>query len=185
MSCKTTTRSFWNIFLVLTNAVSSAYIHNADLTPLDFSVCAEAQTKGKKKDLQDAYAIAAGQHDIDYYKNLLKEHERAREEELEEQAAIQAEKETKSAKKGKRKSSVVAEPDEDTAMESVNETPANGKNGTKRRKKVNETDVEDEKVGFMLPAYLEIIKLTRYPDSQNRQTHAEVEAVEAQNCSGY
>lgn len=144
------------------------------MTPLDFSVCAEAQTKGKKKDLQDAYAIAAGKHDLDYYKNLLREHERAREEEMEEQAAVQAEKEAKLAKKGKRKSSVAVEPEEDVDMESPKETPSTAKKGTKKRK-ANEAETENEKVGFYLFDVVPSLtskELTHFLDPKGYQGHA-------------
>ena len=127
----------------------SAWIPNTNLTPLDPAECKDVSEKNKSKLLIGAYKVAAEGHDLQYFKNLLSDHQAALQQEVEEReaeeaakAAAKAEKETK---KDKRKSKG-AETDVD-----MEDAEAGKKSKvTKKRKKDAEPDVEPEKVR-MLP----------------------------------
>lgn len=133
----------------------SAWIPNTDLSPLDPEQCKEISEKGKQKQLIAAYKVAAEGHDLQYFKSLLADHQRAIQQEAEEReaaaaekAALKAEKEAakeaaKEEKKKKRKS--VAAETEDVEMADAEEGDKKAK--PKKRKKEAGSDVEDEKVG--------------------------------------
>jgi dihydroorotase-like cyclic amidohydrolase len=133
----------------------SAWIPNTDLSPLDPEQCKDVNEKGKQKQLIAAYKVAAEGHDLQYFKNLLADHQRAIQQESEEReaaaaekAALKAQKEAakeaaKEEKKKKRKS--VAAETEDAEMVDADEGDKKAK--TKKRKKEAGSDVEDEKVG--------------------------------------
>ncbi|RHZ61167.1 PWWP domain protein [Aspergillus thermomutatus] len=124
-----------------------AWIPNTDLTPLDPASCKDVPEKGKSKQLLAAYAVAAEGHDLQYFKGLLADHQRALQQELEEQEAQQAAKEAakaeREAKKNKRKSMDIVDDLEDIDMEDADE-PKKPKI-SKKRKKDAETDGEAEK----------------------------------------
>ncbi|KAH1581051.1 hypothetical protein KXX17_001380 [Aspergillus fumigatus] len=124
-----------------------AWIPNTDLTPLDPASCRDVPEKGKSKQLLAAYAVAAEGHDLQYFKELLADHQRALQQELEEQEAQQAAKEAakaeREAKKNKRKSMDIVDDLEDIDMEDAGE-PKKPKS-SKKRKKDAETDGEAEK----------------------------------------
>ncbi len=120
---------------------------NTDLTPLDPQACKDFPEKGKTKSLIAAYEIAAEQHDLAYFKEMLADHQRA----MQEDAELRAEREAKKAKKGKRKSTDAAEDGEDVDMEDAGETEAgeegaDSKPKSKKRKKGLESEGEAEKV---------------------------------------
>lgn len=135
------------------NAKNSAWIPNTDLTPLDPASCRDVPEKGKSKQLLAAYAVAAEGHDLQYFKELLADHQRALQQELEEQEAQQAAKEAakaeREAKKNKRKSMDIVDDLEDIDMEDAGE-PKKPKS-SKKRKKDAETDGEAEKVNYDSP----------------------------------
>ncbi|KAF4982973.1 hypothetical protein F66182_17086, partial [Fusarium sp. NRRL 66182] len=130
-----------------------AWIPNTDLSPLDPEQCKEISEKGKQKQLIAAYKVAAEGHDLQYFKSLLADHQRAIQQEAEEReaaaaekAALKAEKEAakeaaKEEKKKKRKS--VAAETEDVEMADAEEGDKKAK--PKKRKKEAGSDVEDEK----------------------------------------
>ena len=121
----------------------SAWIPNTDLTPLNLDTIGDEPEKGKSKGLLKAYKMAAEKHDIEYFKNLLKEH----------QAAIQADAEAKAAAKakkakGKGKNKASAD-DEDVEMEDAgDDEDEESKTKTKKRKKDADSDGEDAKVSL-------------------------------------
>ena len=120
---------------------------NTDLTPLDPQACKEVSEKGKTKSLIGAYSIAAEDHDLDYFKAMLADHQRA----MQEDAELRAERDAKKQKKGKRKSTDAAEEGEDVDMEDVGEAEAgddgvDSKPKSKKRKKSLDSEGEAEKV---------------------------------------
>lgn len=120
---------------------------NTDLTPLDAQACKDFPEKGKTKSLIGAYEIAGEQHDLDYFKEMLADHQRA----MQEDAELRAERDAKKQKKGKRKSTAAAEEEDDVDMEDAGEAEA-GEDGadskpkSKKRKKSLDSDGEAEKV---------------------------------------
>ena len=128
----------------------SAWIPNTDLTPLDPESCKDVSEKGKNKHLIAAYKVAAENHDLQYFKNLLADHQRAVQQEAEERearaAAKAAAKAEKEDKKKKRKSVDVAEEAEDVEMGDADEEDKKKAKSAKKRKKDAESDVETEKV---------------------------------------
>lgn len=119
----------------------SAWITNTELTPLTAEECQEVDEKHKPKGLLAAYKVGAEGHDLDFFKQMLADHEKA----VEEDRARKAEADLKKKSKSKRKSSTADENDADE-ME-VDEETAESKPKTKKRKKSVESDVTDEKVG--------------------------------------
>lgn len=131
----------------------SAWIPNTDLTPLDPESCKDVPEKGKQKNLIAAYKVASENHDLQYFKSLLADHQRAVQQELEEReaaaaakAAAKAEKEEKKKQQKKRKSEVVSGDAEDAEMADGDEEGGKKPKSAKKRKKETESDVETEKV---------------------------------------
>ena len=129
---------------------------NTDLTPLDTQACKDFPEKGKTKSLIGAYEMAGENHDLDYFKAMLADHQRA----IQEDAELRAERDAKKQKKGKRKSTDAAEEDEDVDMEDAGEMEAgddgaDSKPKSKKRKKSLESDGETEKVcrSFQFPGF--------------------------------
>jgi hypothetical protein len=144
-------------FLHSTNQVTlSAWIPNMDLTPLDPEECKTVSEKGKQKQLIAAYKVAAEGRDLQHFKGLLADHQRAIQQEAEEREAAAKEKEelkaqkaaakeaAKEEKKKKRKS--VAAESEDVEMVDADDADKRPKSA-KKRKKDAESDAEGEKVG--------------------------------------
>ncbi|KAE8419786.1 hypothetical protein BDV36DRAFT_127625 [Aspergillus pseudocaelatus] len=123
-----------------------AWIPNTDLTPLEPAACKEVSEKGKSKLLLAAYSVAADGHDLQHFKTLLADHQRAIEQEEEEReaeaAAKAAAKAEKDAKKNKRKSMEIVD-DEDIDMEDADEEAKKPKS-SKKRKKDAEADTEEK-----------------------------------------
>lgn len=120
---------------------------NTDLKPLNPEDCKDVPEKGKSKSLLAAYAIAAENHNLQYFKDLLLEHEKALQLENEEREAKAAAKAEKESRKKKRKSMDVVD-DEDVDMEDVDDRGKTPKSSKKRRKSAADTDVESEKVSI-------------------------------------
>lgn len=114
--------------------------------------------KGKQKQLIAAYKVAAEGKDLQYFKSLLADHQRAIQQEAEEReaaaaekAALKAEKEAakeaaKEEKKKKKRKSVAAET-EDVEMADADDGGKKPKSA-KKRKKDAESDAEGEKVRY-------------------------------------
>ncbi|KAE8383040.1 hypothetical protein BDV26DRAFT_180109 [Aspergillus bertholletiae] len=123
-----------------------AWIPNTDLTSLEPAACKEVSEKGKSKLLLAAYAVAADGHDLQHFKTLLADHQRAIEQEEEERetqaAAKAAAKAEKEAKKNKRKSMEIVD-DEDIDMEDADDDSKKTKS-SKKRKKDAEADAEEK-----------------------------------------
>lgn len=106
-------------------------------------MCKEAVEKGKQqKALLAAYKVAQENHDLQYFKNLLADHQRAMQQEAEDREAKAAAKE----KKKKRKSMEVVDDQEDVEMAEAEEEEGKKSKATKKRKKDVESDGEAEKV---------------------------------------
>lgn len=116
-----------------------------------------------------AYKVAAEGHDLQYFKNLLADHQRAIQQEIEEREAAAAEKAAQKAqkeaakkeekdKKKKRKS--VAAESEDVEMADADDGDKKPKSA-KKRKKDAESDAEGEKVSYsgFLPTFTVYLKL--------------------------
>ncbi|KKZ65044.1 hypothetical protein EMCG_09067 [[Emmonsia] crescens] len=117
-----------------------AWIPNTDLTPLDPESCKDVNEKGKAKNLVEAYRVASENHDLQYFKDMLADHQRALEQDQEEREAREAAKTAKQDKK-KRKSMDVADEQEDDATDAGTEK----RKSTKKRKKDIESDAESDK----------------------------------------
>lgn len=115
----------------------SGWIPNTDLSELDVKACKDVSEKGKTKQLLKAYEVASEEHDLQFFKEMLLQHEAALQQDEDEKAAKAAEKKAKAEKK-KRKSEAKLE--EDVDMEDVEEAP---KKLSKKRKKEPESDDEE------------------------------------------
>ena len=141
--------------LLLISPLTSAWIVNTNLTPLDPAECKDISEKNKTKRLINAYKVASEAHDLKYFKKLLSDHQAAIEQEEAEAEAMEAEKEAekeaaktaKEAKKGKRKSKAA---DTDVEMEDADDSKKT-KSASKKRKKDADTDGEAEKVIDYIP----------------------------------
>ncbi|KAI1263086.1 hypothetical protein F5Y18DRAFT_438543 [Xylariaceae sp. FL1019] len=101
---------------------------NTDLSELDASTVSDLVTAKMRKDLQAAHHLAAEGHDLDYYKNVLREFEEQR------LAKLEAK---KSKVKTPKKPSKAADEDGDLDMEDAEEgsgEPAEKKSKSKKRK---------------------------------------------------
>ncbi|KAK6364884.1 hypothetical protein LTS17_011788 [Exophiala oligosperma] len=127
-----------------------AWIHNTDLTPLNPEDCKDVPEKGKSKNLLAAYQVASEGHDIDFFKNMLNEHNAALQADIDAKEAREAEKAAKADKK-KRKSE--AKVDTDVEMGDAEAAPK--KSSKKRKKEADSDDEASEK-----PAKTPKIKLT-------------------------
>lgn len=122
-----------------------AWIPNTELTPLTPEMCKEAIEKGKPKALLAAYKVALEQHDLQYFKDLLADHQRALQQEAEAREAKAAAKADREEKKKKRKSMEVVEDQEDVDMAEVEEEEGKKPKATKKRKKDVDSEGEAEK----------------------------------------
>ncbi|GKZ39158.1 hypothetical protein AbraIFM66950_011967, partial [Aspergillus brasiliensis] len=139
-----------------------AWIPNTDLTPIDAAGCKEVSEKGKSKTLLAAYAVGAEGHDLQHFKDLLADHQRALEQEIEEReaqaAAKAAAKAEREAKKNKRKSMDVVD-DEDVDMDEADEETKKPKS-TKKRKKDNDSEAQSDEKPAKTPKTTTKLKLT-------------------------
>lgn len=127
-------------------ALNSAWVPNTELTPIDPETCKEVSEKGKSKNLMAAYELAAENHDLAHFKEMLVDHQRF----IEEEEEAKAEREAKKASKAKRKSvdaSATADNEDGDADEmDVDEDAPETKPKTKKRKKEVDSGGETEKV---------------------------------------
>jgi len=97
-----------------TDPLLSGWIPNHDLVDMDFDEVGNV-TASMRKDLAAAHQLAAEQHDLQYFKDILNSFMAAREAELQAKEAAKAEKKAKKAavKKEKKTPKVVADGDDD------------------------------------------------------------------------
>lgn len=121
----------------------SAWIPNTDLAPLDVESCKTVAEKGKSKTLLAAYAVAAENHDLDHYKSMLADHQRALEQE---QAEIEAEQAAKAAAKAEKEAKMKKRA-ADVEMADADEAEKKPK-ASKKRKQDSDMDADAEKVSL-------------------------------------
>lgn len=110
----------------------SGWVSNKDLKDLDHSTVAEQYPKGKK-DLVLAHQLAAENHDIEYYRDLLAQFQ---EEQLEKAKAVEAKAAAAAVAKSKKKGKVAA--DDDVEMEDFSDDAG----AKKDKKRKNPDDLE-------------------------------------------
>ncbi|KAI9682873.1 MAG: hypothetical protein M1829_006307 [Trizodia sp. TS-e1964] len=115
------------------------WMPNTDLKKLDPDECRSIPEKGKKKDLFSAYQIAAENHNLEYFKDLLNQHIEA----------MQATPETKASKKSKNKKNVPADEVEDEEVEA--EEAAEGED-LEMEDAPEDTDMEEPEVEEEIPS---------------------------------
>ncbi|KAI0104814.1 hypothetical protein GGR51DRAFT_220832 [Nemania sp. FL0031] len=123
---------------------------NTDLTELDPTAVSDMVTAKMRKDLQAAHLLAAEGHDLDYYKNVLRE--------FEEQRLAKAEAKKTKAKTPK-KASKAADEDGDVDMDDAEDDagePAEKKAKSKKRKAEDENNAPQRSDSVKKPK----IKLT-------------------------
>ena len=122
----------------------SAWIPNTELALLD--VESEAVTnpveKGKSKPLLQAYAKAAENNDMEHFKTMLVEHQKALEADIEEREERAAKKASKKSRKSMDASALAEDVDE---MDIDEDIPAE-KPKSKKRKKADDSEDVEEKV---------------------------------------
>lgn len=137
---------------------------NTDLQPFDLEDIKKEVDQGnqtkKSKALWEAFQIAAENHDLAWFKDMLKHHEEAVQADAEEKLAAEQKKQEKKDKAAKRKSIAAADEDEDVDMEDPgNEgtTAAKKAKASKKRKKDEESEGESEKVILKRFTYVNIL----------------------------
>jgi dihydroorotase-like cyclic amidohydrolase len=133
---------------VCADHLASAWLPNTELTTLDPEECKDFSEKGKTKSLIQAYHVAAEGHDLEHFKAMLLDHQKAMQEDQERRDAREAAKAEKAERSDKKKrKSEVTEEDEDVEMEDVEEEgKSQPKKSSKKRKKEAESEGDDEKV---------------------------------------
>lgn len=127
--------------MLVANVFGSAWMPNTDLTPLDTATIDPTDTKGKSKPLAAAYAKASEENDLQHFKDMLADHQKAVKEEQE----AQAERDAKKAAKAKRKSvDASATPADDADEMDIDEEEEEPKPKSKKRKKEAESDAEEK-----------------------------------------
>ncbi|KAI0447419.1 hypothetical protein F4803DRAFT_546308 [Xylaria telfairii] len=124
---------------------------NTDLSELDASTVGDMVTAKMRKDLQAAHLLAAEGHDLDYYKNVLRE--------FEEQRLAKAEAKKSKTKTPKKSTKAADEEEGDVEMDDVEEEagePAEKKPKSKKRKAEDENNVPQRSDSVKKPK----IKLT-------------------------
>ena len=111
--------------------MNSAWIPNTELTPLDTEAAKNPSEKGKSKLLLAAYEKAAENQPLQYYKDMLADHQKA----LQEDMDAQAERDAKKATKSKRKSMDTSAVKDDADEMDIDEAPSSEKPKSKKRKK--------------------------------------------------
>lgn len=131
-----------------------AWMPNTELTPLDpedESVKAPPE-KGKSKTLLAAYAKATEANDLQHFKTMLVEHQKALQQDIEEREALAAEKAAAKSKKSRKNSGAVA--DDGDEMDVDNDEAAE-KPKSKKRKKADDSDA-DEKVSESMQSHMSV-----------------------------
>lgn len=128
---------------MVANVRSSAWMPNTDLTPLDPASIDTTDTKGKSKPLVAAYVKASEDNDLQHYKDLLEDHQKAVEEEQKAQVEQDAKRSTKPKRKSVGATAAAAAADDEDEMD-VDEEEAAPKPKSKKRKKEAESDGEEK-----------------------------------------
>jgi hypothetical protein len=134
----------------------SAWEINTALQPVtidDIKAEIEAGNNGKKKKakaLWEAYQVAAKGHDLQYFKNLLANHEEAMQLDAVEKTAADAQKQEPKDKKKRKSSAAVVDEDVDMDEDAEEEPSEKKSKQTKKRKKGDDSDGEPEKVRLLL-----------------------------------
>lgn len=126
-------------------------MQNKDLEPLDLDTIGDAPEKGKNKSLIKAYQIAAEKHDLQYFKTIIDEHNRAL---AEDQERKEAKGKGKGKGKAKTKDAHAEGSDSEAPVDGVademeldeDEADGKAKSKSKKRKKDAESDEEIGKV---------------------------------------
>ena len=146
-----------------------AWMPNTELTPLepdDESVKSPPE-KGKSKMLLAAYAKAAEANDLQHFKTMLVEHQKALQQDIEDREALAAEKASaKKSKKSRKSSTAVAE---DADEMDVDDDEAAEKPKSKKRKKADDSDNEEKVSAFINPT------VSVYTDQRSPQRHLRLE----------
>ena len=123
-----------------------AWMPNTDLTPLDpeDDTIKNPPEKGKSKTLLAAYAKAAEANDLQHFKTMLAEHQKALQQDMEEREAIAAERAASKKAKKSRKSSDAAALAEDVEEMDVDDEEGVEKPKSKKRKKPADSDAEEK-----------------------------------------
>lgn len=126
----------------------SAWMPNTDLTPLDPASIDTDDTKGKSKPLVAAFAKASEDNDLQHFKDMLADHQKAVKEEQE----AQAERDAKKSAKGKRKSVDTAAAADDEDEMDIDEDEEEPKPKSKKRKKEADSDGEEKVSSLDIPS---------------------------------
>lgn len=127
---------------------------NTDLTPLETTTIDPTDTKGKSKPLAAAYAKASEENDLQHFKDMLADHQKAVKEEQEAQAERDAKKSAKAKRKSVDASTTPADNDDEMDVDDEEEEP---KPKSKKRKKEVESDVEEKVIVIGLHCNHELI----------------------------
>ena len=145
----------------------SAWIPNTELSLLDVhsDVVKTPIEKGKSKTLLQAYKKAADNEDLNHFKGMLADHQKALEADLQEREELDKERAAKKAKKGSRKSDVLVNDDDEM---DVDEDVVPEKPKSKKRKKAEDSEDVDEKVGSTYPLSIDY-GVTKRPSRRRLQ----------------
>lgn len=113
---------------------------------MDAESVRDAPEKGKSKLLLAAYEKAAELHDLDYFKEMLVDHQKA----IQEDQEAQAQREAKKASKAKRKSQDAAAQAAAAEEMDIDEEVPEPKPKSKKRKKDLDSDAGEEKVRSLI-----------------------------------
>lgn len=166
--------------------MNSSWEVNTNLQPFDLQVVKDEVEKGnntkRTKLLWSAYIEAAKDHDLEHYKIVLMEHDKAIQDDADAKALAAQEKEEKKAAKeaakeankgkGKRKSAAAVTEGNDAEMEDAPEADEAPKKKTNKRKADGEGDNEKVCSTVGLP-FQKLMMLTGREDSQNDQAQAQ------------
>lgn len=134
--------------LLTPGLLRSSWTRNTDLQDLDPSIVRDQISAKMRKDLQQAHHLAAEQHSLEYYKQLLLDFQEAKIADQEAKVAkAQAKKEK--AEKSSKKSEAVAidEDDDDMDLDDIGEDDAALKKAKPAKKRK-----ADEEVGVRAPS---------------------------------
>lgn len=135
----------------------SAWVPNTDFEPLDVNLIGEAPQGKMSKSLYAAYQLAAENHDLDYFKSLLQNFEKVRQE------AAEASKAKTASKKSKKSKDIVEdEVDEDVEMGDAEEIETEEKPKASKKRKAA---TEDEETAVSYPCLSRSYLLTVMTDT--------------------
>lgn len=139
---------------------------NTELTPLDVESVTNPSEKGKSKVLLRAYEKAAEQNDLNHFKEMLIDHQKA----IQEDQEAQAEREVKRTSKAKRKSTDVLTLAEDADDMDVDQEASEAKPKSKKRKKEPDSEAGDEKVqsSSHIVWHCPLTRVVRWPKRQKQ-----------------